>query len=71
MDKLLLNFIDKYKLNCVTDKLVYGSISNYQIALKVNDGNVFRGYIFTKIDVDLSKKLNNYFVENGVLNKRK
>lgn len=69
MDKLLLNFIDKYKLNCVTDKLVYGSISNYQIALKVNDGNVFRGYIFTKIDVDLSKKLNNYFVENGVLNK--
>lgn len=64
MDKLLLNFVDKYKLECVTDKLVYGSINNYQIALKVKDSNVFRGYIFTKIDADLSGKLNNYFVEN-------
>lgn len=68
MDKLLLNFIDKYKLECVTDKLMYGSINNYQMALKISEGNVFRVYFFTKISVELSQKINLYFSEDIDLN---
>lgn len=66
MDKQLLAFIDDYNLDCVNNKLAYGSVNGYQVAVKINvfEANSFNIFVFTKLSDDLSTKLNNYFVEN-------
>lgn len=66
MDKQLLAFIDDYNLDCVNNKLAYGSVNGYQVSIKINvfEANSFNIFVFTKLSDDLSTKLNNYFVEN-------